>query len=113
MIGAILKSMQLIILLLILFVVLKLFYLPSLGDMQEWVDYRTAIAHIERKDSQPLDQRLERWMWRIPQFFSGQSDREIAIHLLCKLAKKGKEEAQLLLLIYDMGMADCLAQAQG
>ena len=113
MIGAILKSMQLIILLLILIVVLRMFYLPSLADMQDWIDYRTAIAHIERKGQQPLDERLERWMWRIPQFFSGQSDREIAIHLLCKLAKKNMEEAELLLLIYDMGAADCDLPRQG
>lgn len=103
MIGKFLRGtrdiVQSVILLLVLLVLLKLFSLPDMAEVQDWIDYRRAIANIEQKSSS-----VESFVWR-----GGLSrDKQKAINLLCRLAKKGKEEAELLLLIYDKGVKDCL-----
>ncbi len=96
---------QVIILLLVVVILLKLFSLPSWEDWQDWIDYRIAVANIETKESPALSRTVERRLWLLTSF--GIKDKDRAIRLLCRLAHKGKEEAELLLLIYDVGPSDC------
>ncbi len=108
MISEFLKStrdlIQAVILLLILIVVLKLFSIPDTEEIGDWMNYRRAIANIERKgEAWHSFSTAEGLFWR-----GGFSkNEEKAIELLCVLAKKRMEEAELLLLIYDKGVEDC------
>lgn len=93
---------QALILLVVLIMLLKIFSLPDAEEIGDWVNYRRAIAHIEKKDDS-LMSKAEGFLWRA----SPRKNKNKAIDLLCGLAKKGKEEAELLLLIYDKGIKDC------
>ena len=104
-IGGIRNFIQIFILLIVVVILLKLFSLPSWDDWGDWVDYRIAVANIETKETPSFSRAVERRVWLLTSF--GLRDRDKAIRLLCRLAHKGKEEAELLLLIYDMGMSEC------
>ncbi len=105
MIAGVKTLIQIVILLLVVVILIKLFSLPSWDDWQDWIDYRIAIANIETKEEPSLPRAIERRLWRLTSF--GMQDEEKAIELLCRLARKGKEEAELLLLIYDKAPSDC------
>lgn len=93
---------QIVILLIILIIAWRVFTFASPKSLADWWDYRRAISHIERKDEN-LTSKAEGFFLR----FGGRKDKNKAIEFLCRLALKEKEEAELLLLIYDKGRKDC------
>lgn len=104
--GGFLKStrdlIQIIILVVILIIGWRIFTFASPNTFEDWWDYRRAISNMQRKD-ETLGSLAEGFFLRL-----GSAKNEgKAIALLCRLAKKGKEEAELLLLIYDKGLKDC------